>query len=551
MHKPSPLAALPAAAICLAFLAAACGETGKPAETATPSGPAASAAGDASGSGAPAGAGASAGSGAPEKVLNFAVFSIIDTFEPTSASDSWYVVRIGAGETLVSFSPTMAAEPWLAESWTLSEDKLTWTFKIREEARFSNGNPLDGEAAKRSLERVARLAGDRFKSEFFEYESLEASGRELAIRTKVPVPGLPGMLADPLFLMTDVSAEPADVSRTGPVCTGPYRYLPRDGDNIAAVRNDFYWKGRPPLDRVNFVAVTDPNTRAMALQSGDVDIAANMSTTDMPIFLADPAFKVEEIESLRLVMAFMSLKGALADPALRRAVKSAMDLETWCRTLLAGRFTPGKGPLPPASGAGFAEAVDPYPYDMERARTILAEAGWADTDGDGVLDKDGTPAEFGFVFYADRAELPLLAEATQDSLARLGIRMSLDQVEYGSLATLRQNGDFGMLIMNILTAGTGDPQSFLVSQFETGAYNNSNGFSSPELDRALAELKGEFDPEKRSALIARARQAIMDDPAHVFYAYPNTNLVHSTKVTGVKMLPSDYYWVTFDIDKTP
>ncbi|MDR2612457.1 MAG: ABC transporter substrate-binding protein [Deltaproteobacteria bacterium] len=514
-----------------------------------PPGQAGQSSGDGTGQGQPPAVGDGDGDG-PRKTLNFAVFSVIDTLEPTNAWDSWYVVRIGVGENLVRFSKTMAPEPWLAESWTLADDKLTWTFKIREGVKFSNNKPLDAAAAKRSIERVQRLAPDRVSSEFFLAESIEADGMNLVIKTAGPTPGLPGILADPLFLILDAEADDASVKANGPVCTGPYKYLPRSGDNINAVRNDLYWAGRPRLDEVNFIAVTDPNTRALALQSGDVDIAANMGNTDVPIFLSDPDFKVEEIESLRLVMAFMNLKGPLADESLRKAVKSAIDLETLCATLLSGRFSPGVGPLPPSLGFGFSGLRDPNAFDLEKARADLAEGGWSDADGDGVVEKDGVPAVIDYVYYTDRLELPLLVEATQDSLSALGIKVNLNAVEYNNLAARRKSGDFGMLIMNIITAGTGDPQSFLVSQFETGAFNNSNSYSNPELDAIFAELKTEFDPDRRSELVARAQQSLLDHPAHVFYAYPNTNLVHNLKVTGVEMLPADYYWVTTNIDKT-
>jgi peptide/nickel transport system substrate-binding protein len=381
----------------------------------------------------------------------------------------------------------MTAEPWLAQSWSVADDKLTWTFKIRDGVKFSNGNPLTAEAVKKSLERVKTLAQSRFESEFFAYESITTQGQDLIIKTTEPTPGLPGMLADPLFLIIDVSADDGNVGTNGPICTGPYKYLPRKGDNINAVKNPLYWDGAPPLDEVNFIPITDPNTRAMALQSGDVDLVANMSTTDIPVFLNNPEFIVEEIESLRLVMAFMNLDRALGDEYLRKAIKSALDLKTFSEKILSGRFTPGKGPLPPSLGFGFETLEDPYSFDREKAQSFLSQGGYADSDSDGFIDKDGQTLELDYIYYSSRAELPLLVEATENSLKEIGIKVKLNQVEYASLTEARKTRDYDLLIMNIITAGTGDPQSFLVSQFETGGFNNSNNYANSDLDAILSE----------------------------------------------------------------
>jgi peptide/nickel transport system substrate-binding protein len=497
---------------------------------------------------APAASADSLATSTKKKVLNFGVFSVIATLEPTISTDSWWIVRVGVGETLVRFSKTMTAEPWLAESWSVGDDKLTWTFKIRDGIKFSNGNPLTAEAVKKSLERVYTLNEQRFKSEFFSYETIEADGSNLIIKTVEPTPVLPGMLADPFFLILDTSADDGNVTTNGPICTGPYKYIPSKGDIITSVKNDLYWDGTPLLDEVNFIPITDPNTRAMALQSGDVDLAANMSTTDVPMFLKNPDFSVEEIESLRLVMAFMNTKGTLEDEYLRKAIKSALDLKTYSEKILSGRFIPAKGPIPPSLGYGFDALVDPYSYDIEKAKSYLVEGGYSDSDNDGYVDKDGVTPEIDYVYYSSRAELPLLVEATQHALAQIGVKINLKQEEGGNFSKLRADKEFDILIMNILTANVGDPQSFLVSQFETNAYNNSNDYSNPDLDSIFRVLKVEFDIEKREDLIAKAQQALLDKPAHIFYAYPNTNIIHNKRITGVEMLPADYYWVTKNID---
>lgn len=483
-----------------------------------------------------------------KKVLNFGVFNAIDTLEPTNDWDSWYIVRIGVGETLVRFSEDMSAEPWLADSWTVSEDQLSWTFKIHEGVEFSNGTQLTAEAVKNSIERVFQVLPERATTEFFEYESIEADDLTLVIKTKEPTPNLPGMLADPLFLIVDTTADTDKFADEGAVCTGPYMYIPRTGETITAVKNPNYWDGDAPLDEVNFVLIEDTSTRSMALQSGEIDIAANMATVDLPIFESDKGFSIKEIESLRLVMAYMNLEKVLSDEALRQAVICALDLESYCENLLDGRFTAGAGPLPPSIGYGFEDLDNPYAYDINKAKSVLEAAGYKDSDGDGYIEKDGSTVTLDYVFYSSREELPLLAEATQNSLKQIGIKVELEQVEYATMMDRKAAGDYDLCSINVITAGTGDPQTFLCGYFETGAANNNGGYSNGELDKLLNELKVEFDMDKRVELVEKAQQSLIDNPGYIFYAYPNTNIVHSTKVSGVKMLPADYYWVTKDID---
>ena len=114
----------------------------------------------------------------------------------------------------------MNIQPWLAESWEISDDKLTWTFKIRD-VKFSNGRPLTAEAVKASLERA--FAKNTRAATFFTYTNMTADGQILKITTDKPAPSMLGYLADPLFLIVDVESEKErNFATQGPICTGPY-----------------------------------------------------------------------------------------------------------------------------------------------------------------------------------------------------------------------------------------------------------------------------------------------------------------------------------------
>ena len=215
---------------------------------------------------------------------------------------------------------------------------------------------------------------------------------------------------------------------------------------------------------------------------------------------------------------------------------------------LEGRFEAGKGPLPSALGYGFDKLNNPYSYNLEKAKEYVKAAGYEDKDGDGIVEKDGKPLELTYLYYSSRAELPILSEATQFSLGEIGIKVNLKEMDYSTLMQERETGAFDIYIMNIITAGTGDPESLFQGYFKTDAATNLGKYSNAELDALLDELSVEFDTAKREEIIAKVQQSIIDNPGFISYAYPKTNIVHHNSVKGVKMLPADFYWVTTEID---
>ena len=494
-----------------------------------------------------AGCGADKGSSAQQGVLKVGVTNFADTLEPTQNYFGWVVMRYGLGECLSKFDEKMNVQPWLAESWSISDDHLTWTFKIRDGVKFSNGNPLTAEAVKNSLERA--FAKNNRAATFFKYKEIKAEGQTLTIVTEKPQPNMPGFLADPLFIIVDTSAEGSrDFAKEGPICTGPYMVESFVKEKAVMKKNPGYWDGEVPFETVEIPSIDDPNTRAMALQSGEVDMAVNIAAGDMDTFRGNDKFFVDEISSLRTVLARLNQKGILKDDKVRAALICGCDRETYNKVLLKGTFLPGKAPVPPSMDYGFDQLTDPNAYNPERAAQLLDEAGWKDTNGDGIRDKDGQPLKLDFVVYNSRAELPLYAEAVQSDLKKLGFDINIKTVDYNLVDQMGIKGEYDLLISNITTANTGDPEIFL-SWYWKSNHNgenpqNGSGYSNPALDDKFEALSVEFDKEKRRQLIMEIQQMIMNDGAALFLGYPQTNIISSKALSGVKMYPSDYYWIT-------
>lgn len=496
------------------------------------------------------------GSGSNSKTakdtLTVGVTNFADSLEPTDNYFGWQVMRYGIGECLVHFDDKMNAEPWIAESWKVSDDKMSWTFKIKD-IKFSNGTPVTGEAVKKSIERTFAKA-PRAKA-MFELDHITADGQNVTIYTKKPVATLPGMLGDPLFIIVDTDSDgKVDFAKQGPVSTGPYMVKSFSKAKTELDANPHYYD-KVPFAHAQINTIDDPNTRAMALQKGEIDVAVNIAPGDMQLFQDKNKFTVSTISSIRDVLARLNVSNGkpLADKNVRKALIQSLGRDTYCKVLLKDTFTPGGPLLPPSVDYGFDKLKAEYPdnYNVENAKKLLADAGWKDTDGDGYVDKDGKNLELDFVYYSGRAELPLFAEATQSDAKKVGIKVNLKNVDYNVLDGIGTRGEYDMLISNVLAEQAGDPEVFINMYWKTNVNGsnpqNGSGYSNPAYDALSDQLSQEFDPAKRKEIIEQMEKIIQDDAATLVFGYPQTNMISSKKVKNADIKPCDYYWVTKNI----
>lgn len=486
----------------------------------------------------------------PKEVLKFGVTNFADSLETTDNYFGWVVMRYGLGECLSKFDEKMNTVPWLADKWSISDDKLTWTLHVNDKATFSDGTKVTGEAAAKSILRTFEKA-PRAQS-MFEYESITSDGQNVIIKTKQPVPTLPGMLGDPLFIIVKVDGiDKRDTAKQGAICTGPYAVETYSKAKAVMVRNEHYWDGPVPFKKVEIPTIDDPNTRAMALQKGEIDMAINIASGDLQLFKDPKKYTISSIASLRDVLARLNVRPErpLGDKKVREALLRSLDRVTYNKVLLKDTFSPGGPYLPPSVDYGYEELykADPNQYNVESAKALLAEAGWKDSDGDGYVDKNGKNLEMDFVFYSGRAELPLYAEATQADAKKVGIKVNLKNVDYNVLNGIGIKGDYDLLISNVLTLQAGDPEVFMNMYLKTGQEQNGSGYSNPEYDALSDKLGVEFDPAKRRELIIEMQKIILNDAASLVFGHPQTNMVSNTSIADADILPCDYYWLTKDI----
>ena len=424
------------------------------------------------------------------------------TFNPENAEPDvnphndyagWACIRYGIGETLVHYSDTMEIEPWLAKSWE-NKDDLTW--------------------------------------------------QTLTIKTKEPRPALLNYLGDPYGCIIDVEAGFDDGIVAG---TGPYIATDcESGDHLTLVKNENYWNGTPHIDELTIRTITDGNTLAMALQSGEIDAAYGMAYESYPLFDSDE-YIFSQIATSRAFFCWMNYESPIiSDPAVRKAIAMGIDKDGFVDTLLEGNGYPGNGVFPDNFSFG-GDKVTTESFDPDGAKKVLEDAGWTDSDGDGIREKNGTKLEIKWLTYPSRQELPLLAESAQATLKDIGIAVDINSTaDHNSIVADTDQWD--VYASAQVNAPTGDPEYFFTVCCLDSSSKNRGHFHSDELEELEKEMATEFDTEKRAELAIKMQQAILDDNGYVFCSFLQMSQISRSNVVGYEAHACDYYQVTADLD---
>ncbi|MBE5914252.1 MAG: ABC transporter substrate-binding protein [Pseudobutyrivibrio ruminis] len=460
--------------------------------------------------------------------------------DPHDTYCGWAAIRYGVGETLFKFNDNMELEPWIAESYE-SIDELTWKITLKDGVTFSNGNPCDAEAVKACIEDLVavheRAAGD------LAIDSIEADGLELTIKTTTPKPTLINYLCDPYGCIIDVTAGNADGIVVG---TGPFvaTELVTD-DHINLVKNENYWGGNVNIDEVTVLTISDGDTLAMALQNGDIDAAYGMAYASYPLFENDDYVFTSTATSRAFYLQMNYNSDIIKDDAVREAIALGIDKEGFVNTLLNGYGYVGAGAFP--DSFPFGEGVNAKEYDPEKAKEVLEAAGWVDTDGDGIREKDGKTLTINWVSYPSRQELPLLAESAQANLKDIGIDVQLNvTADHGTIVSEPTGWD--VYAAAFVTAGIGDPMYFFSTHCLSDSTKNRGAYSNAKLEELAQEMNNTFDVDERNDLAVQMQQIILDDDAFVFCSFLRMSMISKANVTGLTAHSSDYYELTAELD---
>lgn len=439
----------------------------------------------------------------------------LDTVDPHDLTTTMvFNVLRHCYETLVWFDEKGNVIPWLVEKWEISPDGKVYTFYIRKGVKFHDGTPLNATVVKANFDRwmdptvkVSQRGqlGPLSKVEVVDEYTVKVYLREpFAVFLK--------SLGTYLFITSLNNIQKfGNKTITEVVGTGPYKFmLWEKGKRVVLERNDDYWGSKSILKRIEWVIIPEASTRLAALLAGDVDFAFNLPPTDLERVKGDQKFTAVLPVSNRIIFVAMVPRGPLADPKVRQAINYAVDVDAIIANILYGLGIRTNAPLPPHF-FGYHE-MPPYKYDPEKAKKMLAEAGYPNGFKVVLMHPTGR-------YLQDKQ----VAEAVQAYLSKVGITVELRTMDWPSfVAELRKPLSDKTYDMVLLGWGPGvaDAHFALYGQFHSSQappsglaaahYNNS------EVNKFLELGMSEINESKRAEYYKKAVEIIWNDAPWIF-----------------------------------
>lgn len=439
-------------------------------------------------------------------------------------------------DRLVKFDEQLDIVPDLAEKWSVSEDGRTWTFNLRTGVKFHDGTPFDANAVKKTFDRVMDPELNlKRRSLFSMIEKVEViDPQTVAFTTDEPF----GAFLATMAHTSSAIISPAAIEKYGmdlgqnPVGTGAYTLEHwRKDEELVLTRNEEYWGQKGATKTLIYKPIPDTQSRIIALQTGETDLISHVPATDLKRFQDDKAFKVLTVTSNgQRQFRFNHAKEIWNDPRVRQAVSYAIDRKSILENVMGNNGTLSVGPLSPVTWG--APNFGPIPYDPDKARQLLADAGYPNGFSINLI----TTARYDMGVE--------VAEAIQAQLGKVGIQAKLEVVEWGVFVGNLGGKKPEELAWDFFIMGagpsTGDADWGLRPIFTTQPTNENNyGFySNQEFDDLIFAAMAETDQDKRLDLYKRAGEIVyMTDPGAVWLYDTPLVLVSSAKVDGVSMIP--------------
>lgn len=442
--------------------------------------------------------------------------------------------------------------PDLAESWTVSEDGLTWTFNLEPEAMWSDGTPVTAEDVAFTLLAYKDWADFGFMSGYTTHmaDVQAADDHTLVITLDIPVPNfesqvmyayiLPKHIWEPFAGDLDAAVEFQNEAMVG---SGPFRLKEfKPGEYYRLSANPDYYNGRPVIDEVIFQKYDNEDALVQALRAGELDMITEMPHTVVASLRGDPNITVATGTSRGLRDYIFNLSSpeicpvddggvcsghpALRDRIVRQAMAHAIDKQQIVDVAELGLGTPGLGLVPAALGKFYASELEDYAYDIPLANRMLDEAGYLDTDGDGIrecpdgMDCGGRQLDIVMQIPSDITTGPREAELLSKWWGDIGIKMTPQILEPDTVtANCCPTFDFDMLMWG----WTSDPDpSFILSilnseEIPTGM--SETAYANPEYDRLFAAQAVEMDEPTRLSMVHDMQRLMLEDLPYIIPYY--------------------------------
>lgn len=457
-------------------------------------------------------------------------------------------------DTLLGYKPgTTEVEGELAESWEVSTDGLKYVFSLRPDIKFHDGTAFNAEAVVFNFTRWNDPDSEfKFDGDSFDYydsmfgpegsriiKEVKAVDN-LTVEFTLNNPQAPFLqnIAMPSFGMASPAAiqEKKENFKSEPVGTGPFVFKEwKRNDSITLEKNAEYWKeGFPKLERVIVRSIPDNTARFNALQNGEIDLMEDLSPDHLTTLESNS--ELQKIERPPFNVAYLGFNfnnEPFNDPKVRIALSHAVNKQGIIDAFFSGQGVPAVNPMPPTLW-GYNDEIQDYEYDLEKAKQLLAEAGYP----------DGLPGEY--TFYAMPVPRPYMpdgkkvAEVIQADFEQIGVKVNIESPEWATYLDDLQAGEKEDIFMLGWTGDNGDPDNFIYTLLDKDAIpsNNYTYYSSDELHTILVEAQQETDQTKREELYKQAQVIIKEDAPWVPLVHTTPLLAATANLKGLVLAPT-------------
>jgi peptide/nickel transport system substrate-binding protein len=427
-------------------------------------------------------------------------------------------------EGLLYLDNDLKPQPLLAQSWDISPDGLTYTFKLRPNVKWHDGQPFTSADVSYTILEVLKKVHPRGRTAFAKVTAVETPDALTAvIKLSQPAPPMLTALASSyespmvpkhLFAGSDPSANPY-ISK--PIGTGPFVFKEwKKGDYILLEKNAGYWQaGKPSLQRIVFRIISDASARAASFETGEGHIGglSPIPLTDMPRIAKNPALSIETrgyaYMSPYMLMEVNLRKPPLNDVRVRQAIAHAIDRARMTQVVWLGYGQPAVSPIPSQVTTFHSTDLPKYEFNIEKAKKLLDEAGLKP-------GPNGVRFKITHDFIPLGSEYQRTGEFIKQQLSRVGIDVELRSQDLPSFFR-RAYTEYDFDTTSLYYGAFADPTQGVQRLYWSKAiqkgvvFTNNTGYSSPEMDRLLETAQGENDPVKRKALYLDMQRLAMTD----------------------------------------
>lgn len=436
-------------------------------------------------------------------------------------------------ETLVVPDKNMDIQPGLAKEWE-QLDELTWEFKLQEGVKFHDGEDFNAEAVKKTFDRVLDPktgSPQREKLSMIKEVKVVDNYTVQLILSESYAPILSILAANEGSMISPkLLDKSADQIAKSPVGTGPFKFEEWvSGQEITMIKNDEYWGEKPKIDRVEFVVVPEDITRIAMIETGEGHITGELPVTEIERINDSDKMKLYRTEGLGAeFIGFNTQKPPVDNVLVRQAISHAIERES----ILSGVFL-NVGKLANSTMSskvfGYSEKIQPYEYDLNKAKSLLAEAGY--------------PNGLELTLYTpDLKERLNMAEVVQSQLKGIGVDVKIQVLEYGTYVEAVDNGE-GHMFNAIWGNATGDGDYNQYNMFHSsslGAPGNIFFFVDPEVDRLLEIGRKELDPAKRLEIYEKTQMIETEEAVYIPIRTHEHLALYNNNVEGLWVNPVSY-----------